>query len=73
MTKKRLVIRDHTLLNQHKLSVEGSTRNEKEKAQVQHQMRGTDHFVFLQVESLQFRTSPGQSHHALIRDAIALT
>lgn len=33
----------------------------------------TDQFVLLQVESLQFRASSSQGHHAFICDTVALT
>lgn len=36
-------------------------------------MCGTHQFVLLQVESLQFRATFSQGHHALIRDTVALT
>lgn len=36
-------------------------------------MSGTDQFVLLQVESLQFAATFGQSHHAFVSDAVALT
>lgn len=36
-------------------------------------MSGTDQFVLLQVESLQFAAPFGQGHHAFISDAVALT
>lgn len=36
-------------------------------------MSGTDQFVLLQVESLQFAAPFGQGHHAFVSDAVALT
>lgn len=36
-------------------------------------MSGTDQFVLLQVEPLQFATPFGQGHHAFVSDAVALT
>lgn len=46
---------------------------EEEKARRQDRTCGTNQFVLLQVESLQFATSFRQRHHSVICDTVALT